>query len=161
MIIIVEGIDRVGKSTLCNMLVDNGYKLINNKCKNYQHTVLRHELENERIKAQLSILEALPEDVSLVLDRFHFSQYVYGIVNRNLTDLDMLEIDERLSKLNAVLIFVNPTDISRSSIEHGGDLTEHQKLFDFCKSVTLMRYLETDYNNLQDVIRRLNDNSCK
>ena len=160
MIIIVEGIDRVGKSTLCNKLVEKGLLLVNEKCKEVKHNEFRHQLENERIKAQTTLLELIHNKANIVLDRFHLSQYVYGVVNRNIDDVSMFNIDERLSNLDAMLVFVNPVDINRSSTEHGSDLSKHQELFDICKTLTNIPYIETTYYELDDTVRRILDGIC-
>lgn len=156
MIVIVEGIDRVGKSTLVNKLVDIGFNKIDAKltydgCDNRVAQIVH----SNRMLAQIELLKYVHEDI--VIDRFHLSQIVYGILERNEFDENMLDIDKRLSELDAYIVFVEPTDIVSSSEQHGKRLHAHQSLFDFCKYITKIPVLQADYDSLDsivDMIRR-------
>jgi thymidylate kinase len=156
MIIIVEGIDRVGKSTLCNRLESIGFSKLNGKlvCENAK---IRNDIERDRITAQTDLLKIIHNNNDIVIDRFHISQMVYSIMEREV-DVHMSNIDEELSKLNCKIVFVNPTDIETSSKQHGKDLTMYQKLFDIFKIMTKIPYYECNYDtmdNMVEIIARL------
>ena len=148
MIVIVEGIDRVGKSTLCEKFVKLGFKLLNEKCELPITNLDRQLIEQERIHSQLAVLKLLSNE-NIVIDRFHLSQIVYGSINRNSLDVSMFKVDEELSKLNVKLVFVNPTNISKSSNEHGSNLDMHQIMFEMCKRCTKIEYCSVQYDNLE------------
>ena len=147
MIVIVEGIDRVGKTTLCNKLVANGFVLLNEKCQLPISNLDRQMIEQERIHSQLAVLKLIKNE-NIVIDRFHLSQIVYGSVNRNSLDTTMFNVDEELAKIGAKLIIVNPEDLTKSSEEHGSNLDMHFIMFEMCKRCTKMQYYSTCYSSL-------------
>lgn len=160
MIVIVEGIDRVGKSTLTTKLQDKGFKILNGKLKCNDNNI-RQVVETDRICAQLDLLEMIDNEYNIVIDRFHLSQLVYGLINRKMFDKTMLEVDLRLSLLNCELIFVNPKNIDKSCEEHGDDLKIHQALFDMLKCITKIRYRECTYDDIDDLVEKYYGNNCK
>ena len=107
MIIAVEGIDRTGKSTFCKALSDitgfvNFYApesdLVNNEDKN---------MYDEADKClKLAVLADLSA-TDVVFDRFHISDFVYGIVNRNYDATEAMKlfkkVDKKLAKLGLVV----------------------------------------------------------
>ena len=156
MIIIIEGIDRVGKTTLANMIAKKfNYPIF----KDHPVTDAKFSNENvniEKINVLISLMEsgALP---NIILDRGHFTEFVYGYIDRHYTN-DFLDIfDERLSKLkNLILIYVKPEDIERSSREHGLDLTRHNILMNTCvNNSKIKNIIKTSYSDLNNVLYKL------
>lgn len=154
MIVIIEGVDRVGKTTLCNMLKECGYQVLNGKLKyDGNNTHIKQLVEHDRIFAQTDLLKLIDNDINLVIDRFHLSQYVYGLINRGENDSEMImTIDKDLAKLNCKLVFVDPINIQNSSEEHLANLERHQILFDICKQFTKIPYVVVNYDTLKNAI---------
>ena len=72
------------------------------------------------------------KEISIIFDRFHLSDFTYGCFERKYSSTDALEnfvnIEHALRDYSdscggVIEILVRPTDIKRSSREHGKDLT--------------------------------------
>ena len=152
--IIIEGIDRVGKSTLCAKIKEElGIPIFRGnyiELSNMKNKVIN----DEKINTLVQMAEQIPQQ-EFVCDRLHWSEFVYGIVNRGYTNNYMLEIEKRLAKMNTKIILVNPTDIMRSSLEHGSELKEHQQIFKDLYSVTLLDKFSGEYESLNKAIEWL------
>lgn len=147
-VVIVEGIDRVGKTTLALLLEkEHNAKIFKDATLS---GVLERETVNEKIHTTLNMLTLWPKNDIIIIDRFHLSEIVYGVVDRGYLNEYMLEIDERLSKIDAKLILTNPTDVEWSSKQHGSDLSQHDRLFRSCfRSSKIKQKYECDYNSIQ------------
>lgn len=133
MIIIVEGIDRVGKTTLVNKLQKEfNYPVFKDLPKYYNLDFKNKEINTSKLDLLVNLFETkIIKDV--ILDRGHFTEYVYGLINRKYNNEYIEDIDNRLSKLdNIIMVYVKPEDLARSIKEHGSDLTENNKLMDEC-----------------------------
>lgn len=136
MLILIEGIDRVGKSTLAEKLYQaiDGSILLDRtfddsiveflKMEHSQSTTNARELE--LINAYDSMMEANQNTV-LIVDRFHLSTALYESVLRNNYTGSMVaskQIDRHfINRNDIVLIHVKPSDIELSSRLHGSDLS--------------------------------------
>ena len=156
MIIIVEGIDRVGKTTLCNKLKEE-----------FDVPILHHESiisnnkkdnENETDKSLLTLEVCDITNSSIILDRFHLSDFVYGTIERNYNIDSAIDhfkmIDNILSEMNDVfLIYVLPTDIQESSKQHGKNLKIYDnEFYDLFKHSKIKNKWRCTYNTLNEVI---------
>ena len=141
MIIVVEGIDRVGKTTLCDMIEERYRNVLDfmrfRDDTRYAHSHGDRLVNTEKINTLQNLMEAGFVD-NIILDRYHITEFVYGGVERNYKNIDMFDIDERLSKMGAViLIYVVPTDVEKSSREHGVNLSRHLAWYnDFYDHIT-------------------------
>ena len=107
MIVILEGLERTGKTTLAKIFEEKGF--VNFK----DHNHLRDfSVENiaERLDSTLSTLIALDrKGINIVLDRFHISEFVYSTLKRS-SDPSLFDhiwyIDEVLSHLDTRLIYL-------------------------------------------------------
>ena len=81
MIIIVEGIDRVGKTTLCNRLSEE----LNIPIHKYKGIIKYDKMKNkEETDKTLGLIQLLKETgSSIIFDRSYMSDYVYGVLQRN------------------------------------------------------------------------------
>lgn len=161
-IIIVEGIDRVGKTTLCSQIIakQNKYKIVKYdsqiiKCKDRQN-------DYETDKSLLTLEMCKKFDCWALFDRLHLSDYVYGIVQRNYNKRKAYENFQLIEKYinqnfeNATLILVKPTDIKRSSEEHGRKLSEHEMWFeDIFELSKIKNKITCDYNTIDNTIKIL------
>ena len=159
MIIAVEGIDRTGKSTFCEALSDssgftNFYApesdIVKNKDKNMYD-------EADKCLKLATLADLSSTDV--VFDRFHISDFVYGIVNRNY-DIDeamMLfkKVDQKLAKLGVVVYYFKPRTVAYSSVLEGRDLSKEYELFELFKEASSCVVIETDYDHVTQQVERL------
>ena len=159
MIIAVEGIDRTGKSTFCEALSDNtGFvnfyapesDIVKNKDKNMYD-------EADKCLKLATLAELYSTDV--VFDRFHMSDFVYGILNRNY-DIDeatrlFKKVDEKLAKLGVVVYYFKPKTVAYSSVLEGRDLSKEYELFELFKEASSCVVVETDYDHVIQQVKRL------
>lgn len=159
MIIAVEGIDRTGKSTFCEALSDSsGFA-------NFyvpESDIVKNEDKNMFDEADKCLKLAVLADSSatdVVFDRFHISDFVYGIVNRNY-DVDeamklFKKVDEKLAELGVVVYYFKPKTVAYSSVLEGRDLTKEYELFEIFKEMSSCVVIETDYEHITKQVKRL------
>lgn len=162
MVIIVEGIDRVGKTTLCGILKEqlNGTIVKGIPYNNYETNEIKHKAFGDVLVNTANLLAALNTDKVLILDRFHLSHLVYGILNRGCLDDSSLVAEKLLSKIQSLIVLVRPTDIGMSSIEHGSDLTAHNALFEHYIHRSNLPIIVTDFNNFNNCIEYIKEEYC-
>lgn len=107
MIVILEGLERTGKSTLAKIFEEKGF--VNFKDHNHLRDFSVESIA-ERLDSTLSTLIALDKKgINIVLDRFHISEFVYSTLKRS-SDPSLFDhiwyIDEVLSHLNTKLIYL-------------------------------------------------------
>lgn len=159
MIIAVEGIDRTGKSTFCEALSENtGFV-------NFyvpESDIVRNEDKNMYDEAdkclKLAILAGL-SSTDVVFDRFHISDFVYGVLNR-CYDIDealklFKKVDEKLAKLGVVVYYFKPKTVAYSSVIEGRDLSKEYELFELFKEASSCVVVETDYDHVAQQVKRL------
>lgn len=105
MIVILEGLERTGKSTVAEIL-ENNFGFIRFKDHNHLRFMDLKSIAN-RLDSTLSMLVSLDKaGKNIVLDRFHISELIYGANDRGYPDYDfdhIYYIDEVLSHLNTKL----------------------------------------------------------
>ena len=105
MIVILEGLERTGKSTIAEIL-ENNFGFIRFKDHNHLRFMDLKSIAN-RLDSTLSMLVSLDKaGKNIVLDRFHISELIYGTNDRGYRDYDfehIYYIDEVLSHLNTKL----------------------------------------------------------
>lgn len=104
LIVVVEGLERTGKTTLCKEFEKRGFVYFKDFNRINYHDVTSLE---GRLDTTLTFLQNLSENgVNVVVDRLHLSEYSYGNVFRKIEraarNIDY--IDNAISKLNSVLI---------------------------------------------------------
>lgn len=130
MIVIVEGIDRVGKTTFC----EKAASLLNAPV--FKQTTFHDDGSHPGPTAMVEQVHALTKlllciNSNIVVDRFHLTEAVYGKIDRGYDCLqEMKAIDSMLSRRkDIVLAYVEPTDVEESSRQHGDDLSPHASMF--------------------------------
>ena len=122
MILIVEGANRAGKSTMIGMLqklAENSgveFELYNNRINNNEHVGITPEGMYAYAKSVISDL--LKEDTNeklIVFDRFHISEFVYGEAFRGYTNRNMQKIDDMLRVMESKVLYM------KSNFEHVED----------------------------------------
>lgn len=159
MIIAVEGIDRTGKSTFCEALSD-GSGFVNFYVP--ESDIVPNENKNMYDEAdkclKLAVLAKLSA-TDVVFDRFHISDFVYGIVNRNydVNEATALfkKVDEKLAKLGVVVYYFKPKTVAYSSVFEGRDLSKEYELFERFKEASSCVVVETDYDHVTQQVKRL------
>lgn len=141
MVIILEGIDRVGKTTLAKRLekeLDNSFifkaervedkycTLKENNAISYGYCMGQVQLFNNTF--------ANSRNEHIIIDRFHWTEYVYTKIQRD-RDLDTFylnSIEREMAKCREgyLIIFMMPIDVKQCSRMHGSNLIQHEKLFE-------------------------------
>lgn len=113
--------------------------------------------ETNAMLAMIDLYKLYPDN-KIIFDRFHLSNLIYGHINRqynlNSAEENFFTIDKELANLDDVyLIKVNPTDLSRSSKEHGSDLSKHYDMFNkYFKLSNIPNKIECDYNSINKIV---------
>lgn len=156
MLIIVEGVDRVGKTTLCKKLQEEcGFLIYNDP----RFLDLKTADPDTSMKVMLdkmySILYAIQKlgaDKNIVVDRFHITEMAYGIADRKSKALEeikyFIKFDEMLRAMDAHLIYVKPINIRESIQKHGSDLTVHNNLFEKAYAASTTNKIRTRYDEI-------------
>lgn len=157
MLIIVEGIDRVGKTTLCEMLSKSfGIKIFKHDSKLFNLDKMDNDNETDKAIKIYEICKLL--NGTLLLDRSYWSDFVYGVLERNYcisNALENLKKIESIYKDEAVIIYVRPVDLKLSSKLHGADLTKYNDLFESVRKGTKCKVIDCTYESLEKVIVEL------
>ena len=129
MILIVEGANRTGKSTMIGMLqklAENSgveFKLYNGRINNNEHVGITPEGMYAYAKSVISDL--LKEDSNeklIVFDRFHISEFVYGEAFRGYTNNLMLKVGNFLDLMDAKILYM------KSNFKH---VTDRHKALEY------------------------------
>lgn len=111
MIVILEGLERTGKTTVAEIL-ENNFGFVSFKDHNHLMEMDSSSIAN-RLDATLSMITALDKaNIDVVLDRFHLSELIYATYYRgyNRTNFQHIKyIDEVLSHLNTKLVLLERT----------------------------------------------------
>ena len=161
MVIIVEGIDRVGKTTFCNMLSKElGIPIL-------KKDRIGEDYYTKEISAYmtygnaLGIVEMANKDLlkDVIIDRFHWTEAVYGVVNRNcmLSQDLMCTLEYKMDREKFLVVYVKPVDIKMSEEQHGSSLSKHLELYNHLKSKRILRVIETDYNSLEKTVKDIKE----
>ena len=102
LIVVVEGLERTGKTTLCKEFEKRGFVYFKDFNRINKHLCSGME---SRLDTTLTFLQNLSENgVNVVVDRLHLSEYAYGKIFRKGYSANVDYIDNAISKLNSVLI---------------------------------------------------------
>lgn len=160
MIVVVEGIDRVGKTTLCEKLERFGFIVF----KDVWHTA--EQLESSEVASyslgkldtSITLLKMLADqDVDVVVDRLHLTELVYGTCEgRGVRAGAIFKIDSLLAKMGCTLVYVKPTDIKRSSQKACKDLSQHDITFSVLIELSAIKDKHViDYNGIDEIFSKI------
>lgn len=155
MILIIEGIDKVGKSTLQNRLAAEF-----NLCKLPNPSLLEHteELEAGIIDHNIKFMEKYGSlCAGFVVDRLHISELVYGKLRRNYESRYFDEFDNRLKALGAIIIYMEPVDFIKTERLHGDCLCKDSEEFDKAIRRTKCEVVKTNYKGTEDLVKWLSN----
>lgn len=163
-IVVVEGIDRVGKTTFTDRLQSKlgaGRSFVfKHDCSIVDYAGMDDDNETDKMVQLLEMYSQLQavsgDDSVLVFDRFHVSNAVYGIIERRYDFKNACEnfdiVDSMLHRLYAHLVYVKPTSVARSSAEHGTSLKRHDELFDLFMASSSCDKVICDYYSLDAAV---------
>ena len=182
MIIIIEGIDRVGKTTLANKLSERfgipiykqeriGGNEINLSPIRSGKTLAATNMYVNYIRAK-SLVEFWNWsgfNQHIIMDRFHWTEAVYSYIERNsveqMHNMEHIENDMLKQKDKYLIIQVMPVDMNWCNRQHGSDLSQHQKEFDRLYAESKMNKYRCTYYSydmcINEVERRLNNVETK
>ena len=102
LVIIVEGPNKCGKSTLVDLIKDkSGFRFKTIKCSQPK--------DGDAFKEYSNILDEIENnpDKNYIIDRFHFGSFVYGPIYRGKPDFSLEEfvkIEDRIINLNYIFV---------------------------------------------------------
>lgn len=157
MIVVIEGIDRVGKTTLAKKLEEKGFVYLKDEFvipQLYTDAQRFKDYSIGKCDSFVAIAKLLQsKGKSVVIDRLHLTEIVYGVCERggNVHDEAIWAIDKALDELGAYLCYVVPSDIELSNELHGEEQSKKAKLFDSFVKLTSMKLMTCDFKSI-DII---------
>lgn len=158
MIVVVEGIDRVGKTTLVEMLVKAGFKTLKDEFLINDFIDKFEDYSIGKCESFIKVAKQLNDSGhNIVIDRLHLTEYVYGNTERNgfVNEKAVWAVDMLLANMNALLCYVKPADILISNELAGVDQTKKSELFDFAVNMSSMTRIECNWNNLNEAFESI------
>lgn len=141
MIVILEGPNKCGKTTLAKHLIKN-YGFAYFKDTRIETRELTNEQKKEviehDIEAQANLLKAISKDINLIVDRFHITEYVYGYLYRGYESKCINIAEEILKDANVKILYL---------CRYNNEAHNIQVLYDEVFSNTKLSYLEFDIKN--------------
>ena len=157
MIIIVEGIDRVGKTTLCERIAkETGYPIAHRASGLYDNA--NDEMNWDKIASHVQLMSqgVIP---NAVMDRFHLSQFAYSVSERGANAAEAYEKMQKIEKMlrgmeqSVRLIYVVPDSIRESSRKHGSDLRLTSAVMAIGYSLSTLKKTSCTYEDITGVQR--------
>lgn len=153
MIVVIEGIDRVGKTTLANKLVDAGFIYLKDEFVIKQASFVNFaDYSLGKCDSFVAIAKKLHEEgKNVVIDRLHITELVYGnSIRFTANNEGCYALDMELANLGAILCYVKPTDIKLSNELAEVDQTKRNELFEVYTKLSSMRKISCDFNTLDE-----------
>jgi len=159
MVIIVEGIDRIGKTTLCNALSKKlGFPI-------YKELGVEKKSREGNVRSQMALIGLCQKtDCNVIFDRMFTSECVYGMIDRGypikyaINDFNCA-LAEAAKIPHLVYVGMKSTDIKKSSAEHGKELSKHECMFDtmqnFVKEKIDKVFLECTYFDIDNLVEKI------
>ena len=131
-LIIVEGVDKIGKTTMCGTLATHlDVHIYKRPSDEFDFTRLvcgGVGLETCKLLSHLRKTGA-----SIIFDRLHLSEYVYGKINRHYDEMDNLcwfdAMEDFMQGLDVTLILGRPCDLGFTNRAHGSDVRPYDEAF--------------------------------
>lgn len=162
MIIIVEGIDRVGKTTLVNKLSEALDIPIIKQTRIGGNKTSAEDIVSVNYGRAAGLVDFWNNKVfntDIILDRFFWTEAVYNKcdrhIDRSIATAKGLDDVMQIVKEKYLVILVDPTDIKWSSEKHGKDLTNHQHWFNKLFNMSGLNKLRCDFNSLDDTVNEV------
>lgn len=153
MVIIFEGIDRVGKTTLANKMAKSlGLQVYKKEreCGNSGAiNNLNYAINYGNALGHVQLWNSNVFNSHIIVDRFHWTEYVYSFVDRGYTNSYMSFVENEMLKYrdNYIMVLVQPTDLKRSEEEHGSSLELHNELFNNLYNMSDLQKIKCKYDD--------------
>ncbi len=164
-VVIVEGVDRVGKTTFIDKFVEAypGFKRFKHKQSDFGYGNMDNVNETDKMLQLLEMVKLL--DGNVIFDRFHLSNAIYGYLDR---DYDIKQVTKSLETIenrmmdlfgddNLLLVYVKPEDIIRSSVEHGKDLTDYDEFMDLVVIGSILPVMVGSYSLIDPMVEAVEE----
>ena len=162
MIIIVEGIDRVGKTTLVNKLSEALDIPIVKQTRVGGNKTSAEDIVSVNYGRAAGLVDFWNNKIfntDIILDRFFWTEAVYNkcdrCINCSIPAAKGLDDVMQVVKDKYLIILVDPTDIKWSSEKHGKDLTKHQYWFNKLFNMSGLNKLRCDFNSLDNTVNEV------
>lgn len=155
-IVILEGIDRVGKTTIRDMLAkEHMFQSLKDETVHSLGSKVDYPSYVQGGIHGITLgIENFAHGLDVVIDRFHFTEWVYGITERGYAPNYTWEIDKRLAEAGVKLILMLPESIDAANERSAEkrqmadrppvDLTLHQELMEVAFRRSMMGKLTAD-----------------
>ena len=157
-IIAIEGIDRVGKTTLAKILSNETGMHIYKDHGYYDHN---HSNLISVVEKTFTFIEVVKQlDLNVICDRFFLTEVVYSAIERNRDYVDeyfniihnKLIEEQKNEKIDITIIYVKPANIELSASLNGKNQSQHDELFqEYCNKLKL-KTIFCDWSTLVDVV---------
>lgn len=160
MILIVEGSNKVGKTTfinaLANILEADGFIVeIQNKrpAKNNKYEVTKEKMyevtRDDFIKALKKSLDNVNKNYICIFDRSYISEYVYGNIYRNYKNEDVLKLDKFIADIPFVkqlFLMSNYSHIEDNELKLKYSRIQYDMIYEVmkCKSSFTVKWIENE-----------------
>ena len=138
MILIIEGPDGAGKTTLANKLREQtGFMLLHRS---------QPKTEEDKQRMMDEYLQVIKSNKNCIMDRSWYSEMVYGPVMRDasvITYPQMYELERRLAKVGSLIIYCTAPENTLWSrcMNRGEDyITKREVLHEICKGYDTIMY---------------------
>ena len=164
MIVIVEGIDRVGKTTLCEKLQERGFVLLKDGGLEMFSEDKREVQANAsiaKIDSTFRFIEQMDKQgTNVVVDRLHLTEIVYAKCEKGrvVYDEDVLALEQEFFNnvgSRALLVLVEPTNAEEAFERSGTNQKKHIELFKSYYRTSPLMKLRTNFNELDDVVNKI------
>lgn len=165
MIVVTEGIDRVGKTTFCNKLHElTDWPIYKHDNKQFQYEDMNPMDETDKMLQMIDLLDAVDDQLTslskgIIFDRFHFSDYAYGCQYRHGYDFihdaqNVFTIEDRLKKAKqeaCLVLLYDEYGTKRASIEHGEDLSWIDGVMKRLYDASSLRKIKGTYHDVPEM----------
>lgn len=160
MIVVVEGIDKVGKTTLAKKLEDAGFIYLKDKFMVHREAVKSFpDYSLGKCESFLKVAEDLhSKGKNVVIDRLHLTEIVYGAAERGYWDdnkAGCFAIDMLLANLGAILCYIEPSNIKLSNELHGSPQEKKSELFEHVYRLSSMKKIKCNYETIDETVLTL------
>jgi thymidylate kinase len=161
MIIIVEGIDRCGKTTFIDKMCETMPKMLRFKDLNVCSKIYTDEdfssFSLGKLDTSVAFLKQLSEKgYDIIVDRLHLTELVYGECERNTTSYKEIgQLDNELAKLDTLLVLVEPTDLNWSNQQAEKDQSKHYHAFKKHYANSAIEKYHTNFHRLDETVHTI------